>query len=70
MKIYDNGTCVLGQVEDIKKYILKNCEEDYICAALIEDLKDLKSDTIVIINYDLGMGYSIEYWDTTAIVED
>lgn len=60
--IYDNGTIVLGTVKKIKKYLINNKEvvEDF--DNIMEDLEDLHDDDIVAINYDLGMGYTMDYW--------
>ena len=32
------------------------------------ELKEFEDNTIVAINYDNGMGYSIEYWTTKDII--
>ena len=60
--VYDNGTMVLGTVKKIKKYLIINKEvvEDF--NNIMEDLEDLHDDDIVAINYDLGMGYTMDYW--------
>ena len=60
--IYDNGEMCLGKVSDIIKYLLDNAEETWEIEDIIIDLRDLEDDTIVAINYDHGMGYSIDYW--------
>lgn len=60
--IYDNGEMCLGKVSDITKYLLDNAEETWEIEDIIIDLRDLEDDTIVAINYDHGMGYSIDYW--------
>jgi hypothetical protein len=62
--IYDNGTTVLGVVRYVKEYIIKNTEEISEVNDLLDDLKELDNDTIVAINYDTGMGYSVDYWHT------
>lgn len=66
--VYDNGTMVLGNVYNLKDYICRNCEDYEEIKEIIEDLEDLDEDTIVAINYDLGMGYSIDYWSEEDIV--
>jgi hypothetical protein len=68
-KIYDNGTMVLGQVNKVREYLIKYNEEEDFIKDIINDLKEEKDDTIVAINYDLGMGYSIDYWDEKDIVK-
>lgn len=60
--IYDNGEMCLGKVSDIIKYLLDNAEETWVIEDIIIDLRDLEDDTIVAINYEHGMGYSIDYW--------
>ena len=35
-----------------------------------KDLEELSNETIVAINYDLGMGYSIDYWHENDIVQE
>ena len=60
--IYDNGTMVLGTVKKIKKYLINNKEVVEEFDNIIEDLEDLQDDDIVAINYDLGMGYTMDYW--------
>lgn len=70
--IYDNGCQVIGEYKKVVAYVKKhqdNLEND----DLLEDLIDLKLDdnTIICINYDLGMGYSFDWWDiSSALVED
>ena len=66
--VYDNGTMVLGSVGRVKNYLIDNAEETWEIEDIINDLEDLEKDTIVAINYDLGMGYSIEWWENSHIV--
>lgn len=68
--LYDNGTMVLGEVKKIKEYLTKYSEdEDLGVKDILKDLEDLEEDTIVAINYDLGMGYSIDYWEKEHIIK-
>lgn len=61
--VYDNGTMILGSVENIRKYLIKNMEEEDLGVKdILNDLNNELNDTIVAINYDMGMGYSIDYW--------
>lgn len=63
--IYDNGSMVLGSVENIRKYLIENMEEgeeDLGVKDILNDLNNELNDTIVAISYDFGMGYSIDYW--------
>lgn len=66
--VYDNGTIILGKVKWVKDYICKNADNITELKDLIHDLEDLDADTIVAVNYDLGMGYSIDYWTYNDIV--
>lgn len=69
-KVYDNGTMVLGEVKKIKEYLVKYSEnEDLGVKDILKELEDEEEDTIVAINYDLGMGYSIDYWSKNDYIE-
>lgn len=70
--LYDNGTILLGTKKDIVNQIYNNMleeENDEEYMEILEDLKDFKEDTIVALNYDNGMGYSIDYWDSNDKLE-
>lgn len=66
-KVYDNGTMVLGSVENVRTYLLENIEyyeEDELeIKNMLEDINELGNNYIVAINYDFGMGYTIDYWN-------
>ena len=62
--IYDNGRLCLGEVGKIKQDLIDNGAETWEIEDILEELKELEDNTIVAINYDNGMGYSIEYWTT------
>ena len=62
MGVYDNGYKVLGTIYNIKEYICKMCENYEDIEELIEDLENYDNDTIVVIDYDNGMGYRIDYF--------
>ena len=66
--VYDNGEIVLGKVKWVKKYIRENAEDITEVEDILKDLEDLDTDTIVAVNYDHGMGYSIDYWTYNDIV--
>lgn len=69
--VYDNGTMIIGELNKVIDYIARNDkEEEY--KDLIEDLEHLKqfNGVIVCVNYDLGMGYSIEWWENSHIVNN
>lgn len=71
--VYDNGEMILGSKKDLVKYLNYNLttsdmeEEIY---EILEDLKDLEDNTIVAINYDCGMGYTIDYWQENDKVKE
>ena len=66
--IYDNGRLCLGEVGKIKQDLINNAEETWEIEDILGELKELEDNTIVAINYDSGMGYSIEYWTTKDII--
>lgn len=71
--LYDNGTILLGTKKDIVEQIYNNMleeEQDELYQEILEDLKCLKDDTIVALNYDNGMGYSIDYWEKEDIIKE
>lgn len=68
--IYDNGEILLGKVKDIIEYTKKQEKIDEETEEILQDLKDLEDNTIVAINYDNGMGYTIDYWDEKDILKD
>lgn len=69
-KIYDNGALMLGNVQDLIMEIerQKRASIDMLDADVDDMLKDLKElrdidyNMIVCINYDNGMGYTMDYW--------
>ena len=66
--IYDNGRLCLGEVEKIRQQLIDNAEETWEIEDILEELKEFEDNTIVAINYDNSMGYSIEYWTTKDII--
>ena len=66
--IYDNGRLCLGEVGKIRQQLIDNAEETWEIEDILEELKELEDNTIVAINYDIGMCYSIEYWTTKDII--
>ena len=66
--IYDNGRLCLGEVGKIRQQLIDNAEETWEIEDIIEELKEFEDNTIVAINYDNGMGYSIEYWTKKDIL--
>ena len=57
--IYDNGRLCLGEVGKIRQQLIDNAEETWEIEDILEELKEFEDNTIVAINYDNGMGYSI-----------
>lgn len=74
--IYDNGALMLGNVQDLIMEIEREIKKDIDMLGadmeeLIKDLKELRDidyEMIVCINYDNGMGYSIDYWSSNDII--
>lgn len=66
--IYDNGRLCLGEVGKIRQQLIDNAEETWEIEDILAELKELEDNTIVAINYDNSMGYSIEYWTTKDII--
>lgn len=66
--IYDNGEICLGEVGKIRQQLIDNAEETWEIEDILEELKEFEDNTIVAINYDNSMGYSIEYWTTKDII--
>ena len=74
--IYDNGALMLGNVQMVINEIEKELKNgvDMFCADMEDILKELKElrdidyEMVVCINYDNGMGYSIDYWSSNDII--
>ena len=60
--IYDNGRLCLGEVKKIIEYFNTIGADIEEYEEILEELKKLNDDDIVAINYDHGMGYSIDWW--------
>lgn len=75
--IYDNGALMLGNVQDLIMEIEREIKEDIdMLGADMEDilkelrtLRDMDYEMVVCINYDNGMGYTIDYWSSNDIVK-
>ena len=72
--IYDNCEKLLGTVKNIKLYaeqVLANntggVQKDFF-EELLEELKDYNESDIISIDYDNGMGYSIDKWDEEDVI--
>lgn len=76
-KIYDNGALMLGNVQMVINEIEKELKKDIdMLGADMEDilkelkeLRDIDYEMVVCINYDNGMGYTIDYWSSKDIVK-
>lgn len=73
--IYDNGAIMLGNVKMVKEELKMEMKQDIdMCCVdieeVIKDLEELEDNMIVAINYDCGMGYSIDYWHENDIVRE
>lgn len=72
--IYDNGTHMLGEVKRIKEYndrLYKDKaieEEQWL--ELVKELVWYKDTDIVSIDYDNGMGMTVEYWEESNILKE
>lgn len=68
-KVFDNGYKVLGTIGSVKKYIQNNCDNIEEVKELLEDLSQYTEDIFVVVDYDNGMGYYIEYFPKDSEVE-
>lgn len=60
--IYDNCEKIIGNVKNVKQYVENNCEDYEEVKDMIEELKDFEENTIVLLDYNNGMGFTIDYW--------
>ena len=70
--IYDNGVLLLGINNDIINYLnycSKTSDMEEEIHDILEEVKEYKDDNILCINYDNGMGYTIDIWDSQDIVK-
>lgn len=75
-KIYDNGALMLGNVQDLIMEIEREIKEDIDMLGAdmenilkeLKELRDIDYEMVVCINYDNGMGYSIDYWSSKDII--
>lgn len=72
--IYDNGTHMLGEVKRIKEYNDKlyrdKAIEEEQWLELVKELVWYKDTDIVSIDYDNGMGMTVEYWEQKDILKE
>lgn len=62
VNVYDNGEMCLGEVKKIIEYFNTSGADIEEYEDLLEELKKMNDDDIVAINYDHGMGYSMDWW--------
>ena len=75
--IYDNGALMLGNVQDLIMEIEREIKEDIDMFDVdmedilkeLKELRDIDYEMVVCINYDNGMGYTIDYWSSSDIVK-
>jgi len=72
--IYDNGTHMLGQVKRIKEYndslYKKERINEETWLELTKELIWFNDTDIISIDYDDGMGISIEKWEEKDLVKE
>ena len=60
--VYDNCEKIIGNVKNVKQYVENNCEDYEEVKDIIEELKKFEENTIVLLDYNNGMGFTIDYW--------
>lgn len=60
--VYDNCEKNIGNVKNVKQYVENNCEDYEEVKDIIEELKKFEENTIVLLDYNNGMGFTIDYW--------
>lgn len=76
--VYDNGSLMLGNINDVIAEIEREKFTDVdMCAIdmeeLLKELNELRKidyNMIVCINYDNGMNYTLDYWRHNDRVKD
>lgn len=76
-KIYDNGALMLGNVYDLIMEIEREIKEDIDMLGVdmedilkeLKELRDIDYEMVVCINYENGMGYTLDYWSSKDIVK-
>ena len=70
--VYDNGEYLLGKNKNVIDYlynqILNEDIEDEVAHEILDELGNIDYNSIVVINYNHPMGYSIEYFTYDDIV--
>ncbi len=73
--IYDNGEMLLGNKRMLKQYLLSEIDhfrsiDEYVvenCEEILDEIKDYKDDSILCINYEHSMGFTVDSWDNNDI---
>ena len=60
--VYDNCEKIIGNVKNVKQYVENNCEDYEEVKDIIEELKNFEENTIVVLDYNNGMGFTVDYW--------
>lgn len=60
--VYDNCEKIMGNAKNVKKYVENNCEDYEEVKDIIEELKNFEESTIIVLDYNNGMGFTIDYW--------
>ena len=71
--LYENDNGILGNVQKVIEYIEEDetidlCDYEHILIDLKDILKDTNYKTIVLVNDNNGMGYTIDYWEESDII--
>ena len=60
--VYDNCEKIIGNVKNVKQYVENNCEDYEEVKDMIEELKNFEENTMIVLDYNNGMGFTIDYW--------
>lgn len=60
--VYDNCEKIIGNVKNVKQYVENNCEDYEEVKDIIEELKNFEENTMIVLDYNNGMGFTIDYW--------
>lgn len=73
--IYDNGALMLGNIKEVINEVETEIKKDIdMCMIdareLLKDLKELENvASVVMVNYENPMGYTIDYWSENDIIK-
>lgn len=60
--VYDNCEKILGSVKNVTQYVKDSCDDYEEIEDIIEELKYFEEDTMIVLDYNNGMGFMIDYW--------